>query len=179
MEDEIKNDVRVPSPDDPPGTRYVKDGEGNLVRDRRPAESKVRSGLIYGTLALILLLTIGNVYGAVRQHEDQEALELESKTTDFELRQSQRIACEQGQNELRQDVRHEFVDLKRDGLIPFYTAVRNLSDPGDEFTILIDEEIDRLRRRALTIKERIPDNDCPSIYPLLDDPRTEENEEGT
>jgi hypothetical protein len=173
------NDKEFPSADDPIGTRYVRDGDGDLIIDRRgERESRLRNILVYVALGLILLLTIGSIVSAVQQEREADAREVESQITDFEIRESQRANCEAGGNQLRADIRAEFVDLKEEILIPVFSEVRDLMPPTETTYRILNDAVERMERRIDTIRKRIPDNDCPELYPLLDDPRTERDEEG-
>lgn len=165
---------------DPPGTRYIVDGEGNLIRDRRPEpESGLRRSLVYGALLLLLLLAGLSVLSAIREGEENDQREIDSKISDFQIRDSQRTSCENSANVLRQDIRTEFITMKEAVLIPVFTEVAASIPPSEPSAAILDQAVGLMERRIETIDNRIPDLDCADLYPLLDDPRTEKNERGT
>jgi hypothetical protein len=196
MSEEISN-KEYPSEKDPPGTLYVRDGDGEIIVDRRGEPSKARNVLLWIAFGLLSIITVLSVASAIRQNQIEDDRAFDSALTDYELRQSQRINCETGGNVLREDVRKEFVDLKEEVIIPVFDLVAAVVTPNsnrkpppvgtapDELPegtppgVVLDVAVAYMKKRSDTIEERITDVDCATQYPLLDDPRTEANEAGS
>lgn len=177
MTEDRSETKRHPSPEDPPGTRYTIDGDGNLIKDRRQ-DSAARSVLIWTVLGLLTIVTALSIVGFFDQKSQREQSELDTARTLYDIRAGLRENCQTSGNVLRDDVRDEFVDLKGDFLIPLFESVAATIPPSETAHDLLLTAAEELRERKRTIKDRIPNADCQQLYPLLDNPDTEENEVG-
>jgi hypothetical protein len=141
--------------------------------DKQTAEKRARLGGYIA--ALILLLFCLNAYGTFIVNPQSR------KESDQEIRFGQYEVCQKSGNMLREQVRSEFVDLKRRVVIPtaadlrdLYTVVGRLSSSPQVSEVLSEaateeqERIDYTKKRIASIGERIPDADCAALYPPLE-----------
>lgn len=192
MTEDDQNEAR---PDeDPVGTRYVLAADGKIIRDRRTSNGG-RNLLLWTAMALLAIITVLSAIGYFQERRNNDTLAAQAlvlgkqqakqkrsaEVSLYEIRASQRNVCEESGNALREDVRDEFVSLKKKVLIPIFQSFIDLAPPGtvDPGLVILQDGVNLLHRRIRTIKNRIPDADCKSLYPYLDDPRTKVDEDGT
>lgn len=89
-----------------------------------------------------------------------------SEKVAFGLRETQYENCNKSGNVLREQVRDEFVDLKRKVLIPVIGGFADTLPNGTQKTLLRDT-VGVLHHRIKTIESRIPDANCLELYPPL------------
>lgn len=129
--------------------------------EERRKDARVRRILGAGILIMAVILAITSVIGAfVTGPRD-------ARQVSEQIRYEQYLTCEKVGNSLRKDIRDEFVDLKKDVLIPVFGGIAKLMPSSPSKEILV-ESVDYMKRRAATIDERIPDGNCLRIYPPLD-----------
>jgi hypothetical protein len=139
---------------------------GERRRDPGPSGKAYRRNNVFSIVLLlfVILLAIFSVANTIIEAENTE-------DKDFAIREGQYDACVQSGNVFRDDVRQEFVDLKRQVLIPVFDGVAltipGPSKPGTAKAIL-ESNVDYLRRRIATIEDRLPDTDCLRQYPPLE-----------
>lgn len=137
----------------PSGTQYEKDKRDSKLRN-------ILSGVLLFLTLILAGLAVANTFISAERSEQK----------DEDIRESQFRVCVNTANELRDDVRDEFVALKEQVLIPVFSGVAQtiqVPPPNPARTILV-ESVDYLERRVKSIDERIPDLNCLIDYPPLE-----------
>lgn len=145
-------------------------GEGapGLTQRMDTAEGRIESEAHRQTVTgiIVVLLIAGCLLAAGLAVRDTILGEAREERVTFTLRESQFRGCVDGGNALREQFRNEFIDLKRDVLIPVFDEVAKITTSPSAASILRDG-VNNMRGRIKTIEHRVPDADCLGIYPPL------------
>ena len=129
--------------------------------ERRVEQERIRNilgaVLLFLTLVLAVLSVINTTLAAHRSKQIQK-----------DIRFSQYSACIKSGNVLRAQVKDEFIDIKRSVLIPVFSEIAQTLPPKSESKKILHDSVIYMRDRIATINTRIPDADCDSLYPPLD-----------
>lgn len=133
-------------------------GEERRQKEKDDRRARLIAGLLLFLVAVLACLT---TYGTfVKNPQDR-------RDEDQAIRLAQHSVCERSGNALREDVRQEFVNLKRDSIIPVYSGVARTIPDGERSKQILDHAVRHLRKRIKTIDRRIPDADCLELFPPL------------
>lgn len=127
----------------------------------------MRADIVVGGIALtIVLLGLGIfIQTAINSTNDRQDLDIQKAL--YSVRESQYRACIINGNTLRDQVRREFVDLKRKVLIPTFGGIAATIPEGTSQRTILESQVAYLKTRIQTIKDRIPVVHCLQIYPPL------------
>ena len=142
----------------PSGTEYQADKD---VVAQAVRESRIRTALTGAVLFVTLLLAGFSVANSIRASREAEE-------RSFAVREGQFVVCLTTANTLREDVRDEFIDLKKSVLIPVFEGVADTIPPPSPSKTILDESVAYMRTRVKTIDGRIPNLDCLHDYPPLE-----------
>jgi hypothetical protein len=91
-----------------------------------------------------------------------------TKHTSQDIRYSQYVACAISTNDVIKQVRDEFVDVKRETLIPVFKKIKRTIPQGQTTRNILDNSVQNMKFSISTIDERIPTFPCKKLYPPLD-----------
>lgn len=163
---------QYPSHEDVPGTRYVRNSEGEVILDRRQERDRAHYLLIYVLLGLTLFVSVLSLAGLISQGSQQADQRHDTAVTLYGIRLSQREGCEGG-NDVRKGLRqfiHDQIDSAKQIDPSLFPDI-----PVAVFKELTAKRIADYRRN---IQENFLDVNCAVRYPLLDNPDTEADEGG-
>lgn len=143
-----------------------RDRDEEIARSHRVTRFAV--GLLVATIigvAVIFPLELdqsGDIRGIVQR------IDRDSEQRALDARLNQYVVCETFQTDTIRRIRHEFVDLKRDIMLPVFEGVDNTLPPGTAAGAILDSAVTRLHNRIRTIHDRLPDPNCYERYPPLE-----------
>lgn len=123
--------------------------------------------IVIALSAIALALGIVATYTLIQTQEAKDKVDTNQTETVQALRENQYINCVRSANGLRRQVRREFVDLKREVLIPVFSRVAATLPAGAPAKRILTGTVVYMHKRIRTIESRIPNVPCLKRYPPL------------